>query len=174
MANEYGNTYDKGIGDMVSGYTAKAQEGYLQDMGDEREQAMRELDMELTGQDAQGGLSKYRKKALDQGFDDEADRFEAGTGLLGAGVGEGMRQDLQQRSWNAEDRDRRIARLRKQAADEKERLEKESNANFWRGATNKFGQVAGTIVGTVYGGPVGGAAGGAVGGSIGDIFFGGN
>lgn len=160
---EQGQQIDKAVMPYLDQYSSTATDGYAPDMAGLRRDATRELDAEIMGGNQQGRLAGYQRRATDQQFSDEQNRFDTGLGLKRAELGETLRERGQDRMWQVNDRDTRLARLRKQALDERDARNNDIRSSLW----GQIGGAAGTVLGAAAGGPVGGMAGGSIGAALG-------
>lgn len=171
MAYEQGPTISQETLPYLDSFTNTAQAGYADDMAGLKRSALRELDAEIAGGDQQGRIAGFQRKATEQGFMDEEDRFKSGLNLERAQLGEQLRGRDQQRAWQVQDRDTRLARLRAKALAERTRAEDEARGGLMGEIAGGAGTIIGGLVGAYYGGPtgamVGAGAGGAVGGAVG-------
>lgn len=164
---EQGQTLDPALTSALDQYDQQAQSGYAEDMGAAKRDAVRELDMDIAGQDQQGRLAGYQHRALDQGFNDEQDRFKTGLGLQRAQVGEQLRQRAQGREWDVADRDQRLSRLRAFAKTKRDQAQDEARGGMMGEIGGGVGSVIGGVAGAYYGGPTGAMLGASAGGTAG-------
>ncbi len=176
MAYEQGDLVNPEVMPYVDAFGTNAKQGYAQDMGQVRRGAQAELDAEISGGDQQGRQAGYQRRATDQLFSDQQDKFNKGVALQGAELGETLRQRGQARSWDVRDRDERLYQLRKIA----EQKRNQANDEATGGANKEIGSGIGTILGAGVAGyysdwnpqatVLGGAAGGVAGGTAGSYF----
>lgn len=164
MPYEYGSQLAPETLPTLDAYKKTALQGYSDTMEPIRQNATRELDAEIRGQDQQGNVAGYRRMASDQSFSDEANRFDTGLALKRADLGETLRQRGQERGWEVEDRNARLDRLRQIAKEKRGDADSQQRSALF----GQIGSGIGSVVGTIFGGPVGGAALGAAGSIAGD------